>query len=163
LIKYAGKTLPGLSAGYSNINDERQIQGSLSLSWFPGGNLNLYSQSEITRYFILPEFERGEWIISQNTGFRLFPGLWLEIWGSLGDKENFAGSGAFIIYNDISLISEQYGLNLIIPLSRIEVSANYSYTFHESRYMPGSFNAGRDLNLIEFNTHKLTGGIKWTF
>jgi hypothetical protein len=161
--KYAGKTLPGISAGYSNINDERQIQGSLSLSWFPGGNLNLYSQSEITRYFILPEYERGEWIISQNIGFRLFPRLWLEIWGSRGDKENFAGSGASLIYNDIGLISEQYGLNLVIPISSIKISANYIYAFHESRYMPDSYITGEKLNPIEFNTHKLTGGIKWIF
>jgi tetratricopeptide (TPR) repeat protein len=163
LEKFAGKFLPGIRTGYSNINDERQIQGSLSIGWFPGGNLNYYSYSEVTRYSVLPLNDMGKWIISQNLGFRPIHWLWTEFWGSWGEKENFAGSGAFLIYNDLGLIREQYGLNFIIPLSKIELSAKYGFTVHYSNFISDSSGPDLLLNPIKFNTHKITGGIKWKF
>lgn len=162
--KHWGRVTTGISAVYSDINEERQVQGNLSLSWFPLGNLNLYSVSDITWYSVLPELNEAGWIVTQKIGLSVSRGLWLEFWGSLGERQNFAGSGAMVIYNDGALIREQYGINLIAPFrSGLALSLNYGYTLHESRYITDSADNIFNSNPIEYNTHKITGGIKWDF
>ena len=164
--KYFGKIKPALAAGYSYINREPQLQGSFTLSWFPAGNLNLYSISGIARYSVLSENEKdGEWILSQEIGFRAFPGLWVELGGSWGERENFAGSHAYLVYNDPLLTKEEYGLALIAPLFErgIELSLHYNFAQKESRFIQENGGADILINPVDFNTHKISGGIKWKF
>ncbi len=164
--KYFGKLKPGLAAGYSYINRQPQLQGSFTLSWFPAGNLNLYTVSGITRYSVLSENqEDGKWILSQEIGFRAFPGLWVEFGGSRGERENFAGPHAYLVYNDPMITKEEYGLALIAPLfdRGIELSLHYNYTQKESRFIKDNGGADILINPVEFNTHKISGGIKWKF
>lgn len=166
LEKYLGKLRPGVAAGYSYINRQPQLQGSFTLGWFPAGNLNLYSISGITRYYFLSGNPGvGEWIFSQEVGFRAFPGLWIEFGGSWGERENFAGPQAFMIYNDPLLTTGQYGLGLIVPFfsKGIELSINYNYIQKESRFIGEEDGTDLIINPVRFDTHKISGGIKWKF
>jgi tetratricopeptide (TPR) repeat protein len=166
LEKYFGKFRPGLSAGYSRINNHPQMQGSFTFSWFPYGNLNLYSVSDITGYAPLSgnETDRG-WIVSQDIGFRVFPGLWVEFGGSIGERENFAGPRAYHIYNDPVVTRERYGVALIAPFykSGMELALHYIYTLQESRFNPEDFEPVNPINPIKINNHIISGGIKWKF
>ncbi len=166
LERYTGKLKSGISAGYSNINEQQQLQGAFSLIWFPFGNLNLYSVSDITRYSVLPRYNNIErWILTQDLGFRAFPGLWMELRGRWGEMENFASSGALIVYNDIAMVKAQYGVTLIAPMfaRRFELVVNYNYTLQENRFLPDINVADIPINSIETNYHIITGGIKWKF
>lgn len=165
LEKYIRKVKPALSTGYSNINGQKQVQGSFALSWFPLGNLNLYTISEITWYRVLRGVGAGDYVFSQDFGLRLFTGLWVELTGKWGNMENFAGSRAYYVYNDTGLTREQYGINMIVPFFNrgFELSAQYSFNRQESRFITGNDSRDIPLNPIEMNTHKISGGIKWKF
>ena len=166
LEKYFGKFRPGIAAGYSYINRQRLVQAGFSSGWFPLGNLNLYSISDITGYSFLTgnDFE-ARWTFSQEIGFRAFPGLWIELAGSWGERENLAGVHAWIIYNDYMLTKEHYSITLIAPFnnSGVELSLSYGFNSQESRFVSGSPATGNPINSIEINNHKLSGGIKWKF
>lgn len=164
--KYFGKVRPGLTAGYSYINMQPQVQGTFSLSLFPFGNLNLYGISDITRYSLLTGNDNGgRWIFSQNIGFRAFPDLWVELEGSWGQRENFAGSSAFLVYNDPVVTKERYGAALIAPLydRDMELYLHYTFTLGESSFIPENYESGMPINPIKLNNHKISGGVKWKF
>lgn len=116
LERYFGKIKPAIQAGCSNINEQSNLQGTFSLTFFPSGNLNLYSYTDATFYSSVSDTRNnGEWIFTQQLSFRTFTRLWVELWGRVGEMKNFAGSGASVIYNDAVIIREQYGVSLIIP------------------------------------------------
>lgn len=163
--RYFGKMRPGISAGYSDINDQQQVQGSFSLTWFPLGNLDLYTFSDITWYTVIPANGRdGGPVFSQELGFRAFPGLWIELWGSIGEVGNFAASRAYLIYNDSGVVREQYGVRLIAPFigKNIELSVFYSYNLQEDKWY-SLRSDGYSPDPFETKNHKITGGIKWKF
>jgi hypothetical protein len=166
LEKYIGRFRPGIAAGYSYINRQPLLQGSFSCGWFPLGNLNLYSISDITGYSFLSGNNSGaRWIYSQEIGFRAFPGLWMELGGSWGERENFAGALSYIIYNDYLITREHYSVTMITPFynSGVELSLSYGYNIQQTRFIPEYPLTGNPINPIEINNHKLSGGIKWRF
>jgi tetratricopeptide (TPR) repeat protein len=166
LEKFSGKIRPGLAAGYSVINRVPQVQGSFSVDWFPGGNLNFYTLSHLTWYSVLPfSDDGGQWVFAQDIGFRMFPGLWMELGGSMGERENFAGRAAYLIYNDLLTTKTQYGLAVIAPFPGrgMEISLHYGYTIQESRFIPEAPAHDLPINPITLNNHKISGGIKWKF
>lgn len=164
--KHFGKIKPGLLAGYSDINEQARLQGTVSLTLFPYGNLNLYSYTDATMHSTLSDtYTEAGWVFTQELGFRAFHGLWVELWGRFGEIENYAGSGAAFIYNDAVLIKGQYGIRLIAPfLSNVmELSVNYSYSRQESRFRPDYSTVDVSINPVEINNHKIGGTIKWKF
>jgi tetratricopeptide (TPR) repeat protein len=165
LEKYYGKVRPGITAGYSYINRHPHLQGSFTFSWFPHGNLNLYSISDITLYSPLSgDDTNGKRILSQEIGFRTFPWLWVELSGSWGERENFAGARAYLVYNDPMVIRERYGITIISPFNgAMELTIHYGYYLKESRFTADSAVGDVPVNPIELNTHKISGGIKWNF
>ncbi len=165
LEKYYGKVRPGITAGYSYINRQPQVQGSFSFSWFPYGNLNLYSISDITLSSRLSgDNINGKQIFSQDIGFRVFHWLWAELGGSWGERENFADSRAYLVYNDPMVTRERYTIAIIAPFNgTMELTIHYNYYLKESRFIADSPSGGVPVNPIELNTHKISGGIKWNF
>ena len=163
LEKFSGKIRSGIFAGYSYINSQPQMQGSMYLGLLPLGNLNLYSVSTLTWYSDIP-LDDGRWVYSQDIGFRIWSRLWAEIGGSRGDRENFAGPRASVIYNEPAVTSEQYGVTLIMPFfdMGMELFVNYNYMVSRSRFIPDN-DAGTPVNQMNLVSHLVTGGIKWKF
>ncbi len=166
LDKYFKRVRVGVTAGFSSINEQKQIQGSFLASWFPLGNLNLYTVSALTSYNVIPVADsQGRWVFSQEAGFRALPGLWIELRGTFGDMANYAGPRAYFIYNDTGVTTGLYGISLIAPFfdRGIELSLHYSYVESESSfvyYQPETYSGN---NIIETGHHQLSGGIKWIF
>ena len=164
--KYAGKIRSGFSAGFSYINEQQQLRGTFSFAWFPFGNLNLYSASDITRYTIVPvNSHDGTYIYTHTVGFRTFTGLWLELWGRYGEMENFAGPGAYLVYNDTGPTGGQYGISLIAPFvsEKFEMALHYNYTIRESRFVPDDPSADIYTYKNITNYNNITAVIKWKF
>lgn len=165
LGKTIGKIKPELSAAYMYLNKNQYLQGGFLMSYYPLGNLNLYTTSKAYYHFPALDFNKGRFIFFQEMGFKAFSNLWIELWISEGLIENFAGNSGFLIYNDLSSITRQYGGNLIIPLfkSGMELSLRFRHSAQESSFIPDQFEDGLNLNTIKVNHNTITGGVKWKF
>lgn len=163
--KTIGKIKPELSAAYMYLNKSPYLQGGFFLSYYPLGNLNLYSTSKAYYHFPALDFNEGRFIFFQELGFKAFSNLWIELWISEGLIENFAGNSGFLVYNDLSVITRQYGANLIIPIIKqgMELSLRFRHSAQESSFVPVQLEEGINLNTIKVNHNTITGGVKWKF
>lgn len=165
LGKTIGKIKPEVSAAYMYLNKNPYVQGGLFLSYYPLGNLNLYITSKAYYHSPALDSSEGRFIFFQEMGFKAFSNLWIELWISEGLIENFAGNSGFLVYNDLSVITQLYGGNLIFPVfkSGIELSIRFRHSVQESTFVPEQFTAGAYLNTIKVNHNTITGGVKWKF
>jgi hypothetical protein len=149
----------GLMGSYSNLNGKTQFQVGGELIWFPHGNLDLYSVTNLT---LAMEDGKKRPVIKQKVGSRMNSNLWGEALFSLGNMINYTESNAFVVHNSGDKINFSAGANLILSLSaKIELSFRYQY-FNESTYWYKLFNDGIVSNTtINYQNHQLIGGIKW--
>lgn len=166
LGKTFGKFKPELSSAFLYLNEAEYFQSGVSLTYYPFGNLNLYTISRGYYHFpINGGTDEGKMIFFQDVGLKVLNNLWFEIWLSHGTIENFAGNSGFLIYNDVSKITQQYGANLIVPFfkSGMELSFRYRYSMQESHFISDENIQGITENKYLVNHNTLTGGIKWKF
>ncbi len=151
--------------GYSNLNNRYQFQKDFMLSFFPLGNLNLYSVTKISHQsnYYQSLVYNDHFVFDQTLGFKTFNPLWVELYATWGELSNFSVLDGTVIYNDINPIQYKFGLNLLIPLSEkgIELSILYEYMGSESRYFTDSGESLDINNAIHHSVHSITGGIKW--
>ncbi len=151
--------------GLSNLNKKVQLQKDFILSFFPLGNLNLYSITKISHqsnYYQSVVYD-DHFVWDQTFGFKLFDPVWLEWYGTWGELSNYAVLDGMVIYNDINPIQSKFGINLLVPLAEkgIEFSILYEYLWAESRFSPISGEPPGINNGINHHIHSITGGIKW--
>ena len=77
----------GVNAVYSNFYENDNIQFGASFRWFPKGNLNLYSITEISAFKAGNSSIRP--IIFQKIGGKIANKLWLEGSAIIGDVQDF--------------------------------------------------------------------------
>ncbi len=149
----------GLMGSYSDLNGKTQIQVGAEMVWFPQGNLDLYSVTNLTMAI---ENGRKRPVLKQKIGSRLSDKLWGEGLFSLGNMINYTESNAFVVHNSGDEINFSAGANLILSLSsKIEVTVRYQY-FAQSTYWYKLFNDGIITNTtINYRNHQLIGGLKW--
>jgi len=151
--------------GYSYLNHLNQFQKDFAFSFYPLGNLNLYSTSTLSHQsnFYQLDLYNNHFIFSQTLGFRIFDPLWMEINGSLGEISNFYSFDGTVIYNDMNPIKYKAGINLILPLNNKNTvfSILYNYMELQSRFFSQDGEPVDINNAINYNIHSITGGIKW--
>ncbi|NOX47173.1 MAG: hypothetical protein GXO89_09375 [Chlorobi bacterium] len=149
----------GLMGSYSDLNGKTQVQVGAEMVWFPQGNLDLYSVTNLTMAI---EDGRKRPVLKQKVGSHLSDKLWGEALFSLGSMINYTESNAFVVHNSGDKINFSIGANLILSLSsKIEVSVRYQY-FAQSTYWYKLFNDGTIANTtINYQNHQLIGGLKW--
>ena len=150
----------------SYLNKAHQLQNGITVVYFPLGNLNLYTISDIVLHsnknpnsdFI------SKGIYTQKAGLKLIKNLWFESFYTFGEIYNYNEAGSFVVYNINDVIKNRFGVNLISPISnKVELSLRYEYFIQEtprliySSYTDFSYKYYKNIN------HKLIGGIKWTF
>jgi hypothetical protein len=158
--------LISLNAGtsISNYNENRQIQKDLTLSFFPFGNLNLYSLS--TLYKVTEEYRNNKvenrMVFREIIGFKANPKLWIEAGAIIGDIKNMNTDEGYIIYNGNETISGKYHLSFFIPLEKMSLSLR---TIYQQYYTTFFDPLGNDLgiNKLTFNGYSLIGGLTWNF
>ena len=106
----------GINAAYSNFMENNNTQLGLSLQWFPKGNFNIYSITEVSAFkgrekTILP-------VVYQKVGGKVAQKLWLE--------------GSVIIGNvqDFTMISSNYSFEIAYKTKAI-LSAKMIYVHSE--------------------------------
>ena len=168
LNKNIGKFDLGLHASYSKLSSDNQYTGGTTLAFYPLGNLNFYSISDVTILKQKEESDKNYLIFSQKIGLKLFKYLWSEALVSFGDRKNYNQDNAFVVYNDLNTIKNQFGIDFIFPFTKFEFSLRYKYSQEEmSAYhtplTPPEENSITTSTTENFNKHSITGGIKWKF
>lgn len=158
----------GLSGSWSNLNNKKQIQAGVSLTYYPLGNLNLYGTTTITGFF---QGKEKRLLLSQVVGAKVTPWCWVEgnfYWGDYTNTNIFNGS---IVYNNSDKIDYCAGATLIFIVGRhLQLSLVYQYFRKESLqfyYIKIEDTVTHEINEIpqiknnSYNTNTIIGGITW--
>ena len=156
---------------YSNLNSAIQIQGGTSISYFPFGNLNLYSNTSLVYFNQKITIAQGQsnikenrFIFDQMIGLKLNSKLWTETSVTLGNLSNYNEKNAFIVYNIADKINFKAGISFIYSLSsKIELSLCYQLLNRESNYNTYTDPVTVQINTTNYQNNTLIGGIKWKF
>lgn len=167
LNKNLGLFTFGLGLGAANLNDNIQIQKDLTFSVFPLGNLNFYLFSKATHHsdFLNLDNPANNWIFEQKIGIKIFNPVWIELFGSFGEKSDYIDHNGTVIYNEFNPVTGNAGFNFIISPEKSAIQFHLNYRNQTIRssfnyYTDNSINTTNDVN---FNSQTITGGIKWNF
>jgi tetratricopeptide (TPR) repeat protein len=165
--KELGNFTLGLMGSYAELTSTgMQLQTGVSVTWYPMGNLDLYTTSSITG------FESGtdkRIIFDQLVGGKIAPRLWLEGSVTTGNLSLYNEKNAFVVYNLPENIVFRCSANLIFTLnSHIDLSLMYRYYTREYEYYNYSKNlyTGElflNTNTMKYQNQSFFGGLKWKF
>ncbi len=168
ITKYLGIFNIGVSGSWSNLNNKKQIQAGLILTYYPLGNLNFYGTSTITGFF---QGKETRLLLSQLVGVKVTPWLWLEGNFYYGDYTNANIFNGSIVYNNTGIIDYRAGANLVFVVNKhIYLSLLYQYFRKENQQLYYIKTINPDTHLpVEipktknnpYNTSTLIGGITW--
>lgn len=153
-----------LSFYYSTLNNFRQIQTDLLVSTYPFGNLNLYSNTNLTTIFEYNSMSQSNRVsLYQDLGVKLFKNTWLEGFVNLGEVKNQMAAMGEIVYNSDNSYDFQVGSRIFVMLGQhMKIFSEYKYIDAHSVFNPKT-EQPNILNPIYYNIHSLTGGIQWKF
>ena len=154
---------------YSNLNSAKQIQGGIGITYFPFGNLDLYTNSNLTYFYQKTSGGQGQgstketrFIFDQMIGFKIFPKLWSEASITFGNLANYNEKNAFIVYNIADKINLKTGISFIYSLSsKIELSLRYQFLSRESDYITYENSKTSITKTTKYQNNTIIGGIKW--
>jgi len=161
-----------LGNSYSNLNNAKQIQNGLTVVYFPFGNLELYTVTDLILHSEKKEKGAGKssnaytsrGLVKQKIGFKVIDKLWFEGFYFFGNGVNFHEDNAYVVFNSINTIKNRFGLNLLSPVSpKIQLSLRYQYYTEEIPELV--YQTSTSYKYLEkINSfHKIIGSIKWTF
>jgi tetratricopeptide (TPR) repeat protein len=161
-----------LGNSYSNLNNAKQIQNGLTIVYFPFGNLNLYSVTDLTLHSEKKDKGAGRTseafmsrgLIKQEIGFKVIDKLWLEGFYFFGNGVNFHEDNAYVVFNSINTIKNRFGFNLLSSVSsNIQLSLRYQYYNQEVSELIYETSSSYKFLQKTNSFHKIIGSIKWTF
>jgi len=167
LSRNYGILVPGLSASWSNLNGKTQYQAGFSLTFYPLGNLNLYTTTGLTGFF---EEDQQRLLCSQVAGGRITPWLWAEADVMYGDFTNANIANGMIVYNNTGKIGYRVGSGLLFLITeKIRISLMYRFfrkAYQRYYFTPVTLQGGDDAyelqtENIPFQTHSMIGGFIW--
>ena len=164
VYKYLGLFNFGGGVSYSNLNFKNQFQKDFRLVFYPLGNLNLYSLSNV--YLVSENYNTttDEYVsMKQVVGFKTFSNLWMEASAHLGEIKNYTSNGGFNIFNSDETQTSRYDFSLIHEGLKTNFRLMMSYSEYYNNYFDLVENQTVDLNKIELNGLTIIGEIKWKF
>ena len=161
-----------LGNSYSNLNKAKQIQNGLTIVYFPLGNLDLYSVTDLVVHSENKEdtllnpsgsyLTRG--IVKQKIGVKVVDKLWLEAFYMFGNAVNYHEDNAYVVFNSVNVMNNRFGINLISPITpNLQLSLRYQYYKQDIPEL--IYETATTYKFIEKSNsfHKIIGSIKWTF
>jgi hypothetical protein len=158
----------GITGSWSNLNGKTQKQASISLSYFPFGNQNLYGSTVVSGFF---QNSDKRLLFSQMVGGKILPWLWAEgnfHWGDFTNANILNGS---VVFNSSDKMKYRGGGTLIFVAGRkIHLSLTYQYSSKESlQYyyqkitnpVNGEINEVQQVQYNPYHTQSIIGGIVW--
>lgn len=151
----------GFNAGISNYSKRHQIQAGLNLTYYPFGNLNLYSYSEAT---LKVDSRKKNYIFRQMVGFKTFSKLWVEGGVLYGELKNYNDIGLGYGYNIADNMDMILYTKLIFTVSNsvsffVEGQYVQKYTFRKDDFIDKEQIETR----IDYDQWNIEGGLIWKF
>lgn len=166
--KELGRVTLEFSGSWSNLNNLTQIQAAGTATWYPFGNLNLYSATSVTG-FVQKSDKRL--LLSQLLGWRVTPWFWAEggfYWGDYTNANILYGQ---IVYNNSDAIKYRTSANLYFFAGKhLQFSLIWQYARKDSEQYYFTFNSSTKevspkpkIEYVPYNINSIIGGISWKF
>jgi len=167
LSKGIGSVELNLGGWISSLNEAKQLQNRLGLTWYPLGNLNLYAGAWLNSQYEKSERDSTFRLIPEvHLGFALGGKVWVDLSGAMGEIANYLENNGSIVYNSFSeIIHKKMVLSLSVPVSE-KGSLLYlggRWTENESRFYSFDPSKENTVNNIQYNTLSIYGGLSWKF
>jgi hypothetical protein len=151
----------GMSASWSNLNNDNQFQLGVSALYYPFGNLVFYG---VTKVKFLQEDGEHRGIYAQMLGFKVWSFLWSEAFVGFGNLKSSNEYDARIIYNITDNINLKAGFSLIFVLSP-SLNLNFRYQYLQKggkrfEVLKENFPVNRIVQ-YEYMNQSISGGLKW--
>ena len=151
---------------YSSINNESQATGNAGLTYYPLGNLDLYTGAALNVHH--RNGEQGanvDLILDLMVGFGISSKVWLEFSGTYGNMKNYTESNGYIVYNGVDWMRYKVLGTIIIPFSTKGSTVYFGTRFaeFESRFIPFDPGEALDKNILINNSISIFGGLSWKF
>ncbi|NVJ84663.1 MAG: hypothetical protein HWE15_00050 [Algoriphagus sp.] len=154
----------GVNLYMGKINSGNQLQTDFQLSFFPMGNLNLYT------YSVLSYQNQGfdgvastnRIIFNQEIGLKLTHFLWLEGYGTFGELQNYISKQGIVVFNRLDQIDQRWGGRLLlVPNPSWKLTLDFTNFSNSSRFQANP--AISDQNLKTYSIQSLTAILSWKF
>ncbi len=152
----------GANAIFSNFGDTKNYQFGASLQWFPKGNFNIYSITEISALKANDQGMRP--ILYQKIGGKIANRTWLETYVILGDVQNYTMFGNNYTFETAYKTKALMGAKLLYfnsaKLSFFvgpQIVSSYNEKVTNEEIKNGK---GNRLNYYQLN---IMGGLQWKY
>lgn len=155
----------GTTFYYSTLNNAKQFQYDYQFTFYPLGNLNLYtvSTASLQREIFSNNSFDNRFVFHQLIGAKVFKSLWFEGFASYGDIHNLIRNNGATVFNGTDVIKGIHGGRFIVFIKpQIKFLLGYNYQYMES-YFISDQDYRKGINRIEYSNHSLTGGLIWNF
>ena len=151
----------GFNLGVSNYSERRQAQVGANLSYFPFGNLNLYSFTAVS---LKVDDKEKSVIFHQKIGFKVFSKLWLEGGGLFGQLKNYNDFNLGYGYNIADYMDMIfYGKFIFVTGNQVNFFVEGQY-LHKYTYRKDDFGVNEHIETrINYDQWNIEGGLLWNF
>ncbi|OKS89163.1 hypothetical protein RG47T_4645 [Mucilaginibacter polytrichastri] len=150
-IKYAGTAvdLQG-DVNFGNIINQPLIQYNAKLTYYPLGNLNLYTISRLSDKHLK---NVDHFIYNQAIGFKLAKNTWLESGLTFGNQEDYIDTDGLYVYNSVDNTKLKFNETAFFQMSNnAQLRLIYTYEKKTDAYFP-----------MNYNQNSITLGFLWKF
>ncbi len=149
----------GLFGTFSNLNNNNQYQAGATIGFYPKGNLDVYS---LTNLVLAWEDGDTRFGFEELMGVKAMKKLWVEGSVFFGEMINYNEKNAYVVYNSGDKMKLRAGMNIIVPLSeKFEISVRYQYFINEGSWFRLDENYESQIFSTEYQNHTIIGGLAW--
>ncbi len=166
ISKAAGFMILGLDAGYITFNKVHNIQGSLSVVFYPFGNSELYFGGTFSAIKHTDDkTTSSSFVEGASAGFSVARKVWIEFSGLNGDLDHYAGHNGMYIYNSADILKNKLLARIIIPFNKagLTLYGGAGISTYYSNYISFDGGVSSFSNKINYRSINYTGGISWNF
>ncbi|MFO7935966.1 MAG: tetratricopeptide repeat protein [Bacteroidales bacterium] len=156
-----------LEGYYTGLNDARQIQNRIGITWYPLGNLNFYGGGYVNS-LVAPGSGEGilEVIPELLLGFSIREKIWFDLHAAAGEMKNYAENYGAILYNSFSeVVEKKVRFSLSVPVTQ-KGSILYlggQWAGYRSEFSSSLSGQTEPLNPLTYQTITIYGGLSWKF
>ncbi len=152
-----------LTGTYAKLNKFDHYQAEASLTYYPKGNLDLYSHSMV-RYI---HGRADHLLFAETAGLKIRKGWWLEASATFGEAAEFFEKNGYIVYNLPEDLLFKWGMQTYYQINdRLLVTLKYENLYRESRFLQYFYEENTGQYLYEYkpftyHQHLIIGSLKW--
>lgn len=150
-IKYQGTDVDIQGdINFGDIIKQPIIQYNAKLTYYPLGNLNVYTISRLSDKYLK---SKDHFIFNQAIGFKVVKNTWLESGVTFGSQEDYLDADGLYIYNSVDNTKFKFNETLFYQLNiHAQLRLIYTYEQKGDAYFP-----------INYDQNSLTLGFLWKF